>query len=91
MSAMKAGKGRDERVSLIVLMDAERSCSGSLEHWSRRRDVLKRDILRESMFDCWSEDKSPKARSSELAKVVVGVRLAAQRTRIAGSERQRRG
>jgi hypothetical protein len=51
MIAMKAGKGKDERVSLIVLMDAERSCSGSLEHWSRTRDVLRRDILRESMFD----------------------------------------
>jgi len=91
ISAMKVGKGKDERVSLIALMDADRSFPGSLEHVLRRRDVLKRDILRESMFESWSEERSSRARSSDLAKVVVGPRLAAQRTRTAGSERQRLG
>ena len=89
ISEMKIGKGKDERVSLIALIDADRSFPGSLEHVLRRRDVLKRDILRESMFASWSEERSSRARSSELAKVVVGPRLLAHRTRMAVSERQR--
>ena len=91
ISEMKIGKGKDERVSLIALMDADRSFPVSLEQAPRRREVLMRDILRDSMLAPWSEERSSRARSSELAKVVVGPRLLAHRTRMAGSERQRLG
>ena len=68
-SEMKIGKEREERVSLIALMDVDKGFPVSLEHALRRRDVLMRDTLRVSMLAPWSEDRSSRARRSELAKV----------------------
>ncbi len=67
ISVMKMGKVREERVSLIALMEADRGFPESSEHAPRRRDVFIRDILRVRMLASWSEDRSCKARMSDWA------------------------
>tara|TARA_B110000046_G_scaffold118534_1_gene125269 strand:- start:99 stop:362 length:264 start_codon:yes stop_codon:yes gene_type:complete len=67
ISEMKTGKVREERVSLIALMEEDRGFSASLEQATRRRDVFRRDIFRVSILDLWIEESSSKARMSELA------------------------
>ena len=67
ISGMKTGKVREERMSLIALMEADRGLPVSLEQAPRRRVVLRRDIFRVSMLDLWIEESSSRARMSELA------------------------
>ena len=66
-SEMKTGKVREDRMSLIALMEADRGFPVSLEHAPRRRVVLMRDILRVSMLDFWIAESSSRARMSEAA------------------------
>ena len=67
ISEMKTGKVREERVSLIALMEADRGLPVSLEQVPRRRVVLRRVIFRVSMLELWTEESSSRARMSELA------------------------
>ena len=67
IKGMKTGKVREEMMSLIALMEADRGLPVSLEQVSRRRVVLRRVIFRVSMLELWTEDSSSRARMSELA------------------------
>ena len=67
ISEMKTGKVREERTSLIALMEADRGLPVSLEHALRSRVVLRRDIFRVSMLDFWIAESCSRARMSELA------------------------